>query len=361
MKQMRTRRMWALLAVLALPACDESGVGLLDGEPTPDEAAELALLEDQGSLEIPFELTETTSDVAASLGGGDATEGRLLSAQARARFFAARESLRDGDHRRALELARHARLLAARALVAAGGVEAVEALVERLEELLLTLDAEDDDVFDDPEALRERLEALTAEARALLESGELVAAAERALLGEQLVRFHRGRRDFRGDVAPERARLAVDLAGTAVALAERLVRAGDTPVREVDSSEVLDRMNRWLVYAKRYIAVAEHALEQGRYARAVHFAWHAHVSALKAVILPGGITEEELQAMADLANTLYEEALVAVGDDPTELEERLLALAGRLLERGEQALEEGRTRGVAALWRAAVISSWLIG
>jgi HEPN domain-containing protein len=109
------------------------------------------------------------------------------------------------------------------------------------------------------------------------------------------------------------------------------------------------------------LALAEEALASGRYARAVHFAHHAHWSALKAVILPGGITEDELRAMAELAHRLFEEAKVALGDDPTELEERLLALAGRLIERGEQKLEEGHVRGVAPLWRGAVISRWLIG
>lgn len=361
MKQMPTQRMWALLAVLALAACGETGLDSLNAELTLEEAAELALLDEPGSLEISFELTEATSAVAESLGGGDPTEGRTLSAESRARFFAAREALRDGDRRRALELARHARLLAARALVAAGGAEAVEALIERLEELALTLDTEDDDVLDDPETLRERLEALAGEARALLEEGRLVAAAERALLGEQVVRFHRGRRDHRGDVAPERARLAVDLARTAVDLAERLVGADDTPVRDGDAGEARERMDRWLAYAKRFLSVAEQALENGRYARAVHFAYHAHASALKAVVLPGGITEEELVAMAQLAHDLYAQAAVAVGDDPTELEERLLALAGRLIERGEQALQDGHERGVGALWRAAVISSWLLG
>ncbi|HUF75029.1 MAG TPA: HEPN domain-containing protein, partial [Longimicrobiales bacterium] len=206
-----------------------------------------------------------------------------------------------------------------------------------------------------------RLEVLTAEARARLEDGELVAAAERALLGEQLVRFHRGRRDHRGDVSPGRARLTVGLAGTAVDLAERLVSADDTPVRDASSSDASERMNRWLVQARRFLALAEHALQNGRYARAVHFAYHAHGSALKAVILPGGITEEELVAMAELANDLYGQAQAAVGDTPTELQERLLALAGRLIERGEEALEQGYKRGVAALWRAAVISRWLLG
>ncbi|HUF75249.1 MAG TPA: hypothetical protein VMM35_03180, partial [Longimicrobiales bacterium] len=133
MKLMSKHRIWALLAVLALPACDESGSDPLDANLTAAEAAELALLEDAGSLEITFELTEEANAVAASFGVGDPTQGRLLNAQSRARFLAARESLRDGERRRALELARHARLLAARALVAAGGAEAVEALIERLE------------------------------------------------------------------------------------------------------------------------------------------------------------------------------------------------------------------------------------
>jgi HEPN domain-containing protein len=146
-----------------------------------------------------------------------------------------------------------------------------------------------------------------------------------------------------------------------VALGERLVAATDTPVREVGSSDVRNRQNRWLAQAKRFLFLAERALDAGYNARAVHFAYHAHWSALKAVILPGGITDEELRAMAILANDLYEKAQVAVGDDPTELEARLLTLAGRLIEHGEQALEAGNKRGVAALWSAAVISRWLTG
>jgi len=361
MKQMTTHRLLALLAVFALPACGESTVEPLDASLTVDEALELALLEDPGSLDIVVELTDATHDVATDFGDGGAVEGRDLSAQARTGFLRAHESARAGDHRRALDEARLARRLAARALVATGGSEAVEALIERIEELVLSLDDEDDDVFDDPELMKERLERLAEQARELHEQGHLVAAAERALLAEQVVRYHRGRRDHRGDVRPDRARLAVALAGTAVALAERLVEAEDTPVDDAAASDVRERQNRWLAHAKRMLALAEEALASGRYARAVHFAHHAHWSALKAVILPGGITDEELRAMSELANRLYEEAKVAVGDHPTELKERLLALAGRLIERGEQRLEEGHVRGVAPLWRGAVISRWLIG
>jgi HEPN domain-containing protein len=361
MKQTTTHRLLVLLGLLALPACGESTLEPPGASLTPDEALELAVLEDPGSLDVAVELTDATHDVAADFGVASATEGRDLSAQARAGFLVARESARAGDLRRAIDEARLARRLAARALVASGGAEAVEALIERIEELLLTLDAEDDDVFDDPEAMKVQLERLAAQARELFEQGRLVAAAERALLAEQVVRFHRGRRDHRGDVLPERARLAVALAGTAVRLAERLVEAEDMPVRDGAVSDVRTRPDRWLAHAKRMLALAEEALASGRYARAVHFAHHAHWSALKAVILPGGITKEELRAMAGLAHRLYEEARVALGDDPTALEARLFALAGRLIERGEEKLEEGHVRGVAALWRGAVISRWLIG
>jgi hypothetical protein len=187
MEQTTKHRLVALCAALALAACGESGVEPPDAGLTPDEAFELALIEDAGTFGVAVELTDATHDVAAAFGTAGTTEGRALSAEARARLEAAREAALTGDRRRALEEARQARRLAAQALVATGGAEAVEALVERLEELALTLDA-DDDVFDDPEALRRKLERLAAQARELLERGHLVAAAERALFGEQLVR-----------------------------------------------------------------------------------------------------------------------------------------------------------------------------
>jgi hypothetical protein len=92
----------------------------------------------------------------------------------------------------------------------------------------------------------------------------------------------------------------------------------------------------------------------------VHFAWHAHWSALRAVILPGGVTQEEIRAMVALANELHEQAEVAIGDDPTELQEQLLARAGRLIAHGEALIADGHKRGVAPVWRGAVISRWLI-
>jgi len=50
-----------------------------------------------------------------------------------------------------------------------------------------------------------------------------------------------------------------------------------------------------------------------------------------------------------------------VGDEPTALQAALLQRARRLIEAGLAKLEEGQHRGVGALWRSAVICTWLIG
>jgi hypothetical protein len=352
---------WALLMALAAAACGEDGLEPLGQNLAIDEAEELVVLEDAGSLEAAVDLTTVTMDVATELGSAGVGEGRVLTAQSAARFNLARGFLLDGNRRRALEEAREARRIAARAIVATGGEDAVLALIEHLEELAHSIDPEDDDVFDDPEALAQKLEALAAQARELLEEGHPVAAAERALLGEQLVRYHRGRRGHRGDILEETARLAVSVAGTSVALADSLVADATTPVRQLGAADVRAHQNRWLRHAHRMLERAQAALDAGHYARAVHFAHHAHWSALKAVILPGGVTQEELDAMVDLATVLFAQAEVAVGDDPTVLQARLLGLAGRSIERGVAMLADGKKRGVVAVWRGTVISRWLIG
>jgi len=354
---MKTRfkhAVFALLGVAALGACD-TGTDLQLDDLTAAEQSELAVLTDPGSYEVGLEISEMTNDVASDMGVEGVTQARLLQSQARAELQDARDAMRVRDHRRALEAARRARLLLARALVEAGGEAAVEALIERIEELALTAD---DEVFDDAAAVRARLEAIAAEARALLARGEPIAAAAHALLGEQIARYHRGRRDH-PDIAIDRARLAVDLARSAVALAERLL-ADDALPTDPTTDRVTDR-NRWLYLAKALLARAEVALENGYLRRAVHLAHHAQWAALKAVILPGGITEGEIEAIARLAQNLLEQATAAVGDDPTELERRLLNHAEQLIALGLERLEMGEKRGVAALWRAAVVCHWLLG
>ena len=215
MRTLTNRRFLALFGLFAVAACDDSSTDMAFDELTYQEQLELAVLADQGSFDIAADLTQVTNDLAMARSMGGATEARALNADARAAFAEARAAMLSGDHRRALEASAIARRLMARALIMTGGVPAVEDLIERLEDILLTIDPE---VFDDPAALRAELEAIIAEAHALLASGDSVAAAARAILGEQRARLRRGRRDRRGDIDPDRARLAVALGGSAVSL-----------------------------------------------------------------------------------------------------------------------------------------------
>jgi hypothetical protein len=92
--------------------------------------------------------------------------------------------------------------------------------------------------------------------------------------------------------------------------------------------------------------------------RAIHLSNLAEWTALKAVVLPGGITDEEARAMRELAEAQY--AAAAAGELTTE--ETLLQHRARVyIDNGAQALESGTPRGVAPLWRAAVICSWIVG
>lgn len=363
MNTSKTQRFSALLALLAVVACDDVATDPDFGQITAEQQFELAVLEDEGSFEVAAALVSVATDVGTARGNPGTAEARSLNSDALAAFNDARSAWMAGDHVRALDSSRLARRLVARALIATGGVPAVEDLLERLQDLIMTIDAE---VVDDPDALRAELEAIVAEATALLEAGDTVGAAARAILGEQRARLRRGRHHRPFDISERRARLEVDWARSAVALAERLIADDVVPVTDVlttsdvVATDVVDRRNKWLAHAKRWLSRAETALENGHFARAVHAAHHAQWSALKAVILPGGITEEEIRAMLDLAQTLHEQAVVAVGDDATELELRVLNRAADLIEIGIRKLEAGQKRGVAALWRSSLMSHWLI-
>ena len=185
-------------------------------------------------------------------------------------------------------------------------------------------------------------------------------AGERAVFGDQRTHDRRGsdrrRGDHRGndrgsDIGPKRAQLALELGATAVALAERLL--------ENDVAD--DEQSRFLATAHELLQKAREAFAEGHYGRAVHFAELSSWAALKAVVVPGGVTEEEARAMVELATSLHEKARSAIGDAPTELQLAMFRRAGRLIELGEKMVAEGKQRGVGPLWKGAVISSWLIG
>ena len=352
MKTLIPQRLLTLVGLLALAACDgASPMEALLLDPMADEALELAVLADEGALETTLDLATMTTEVGFEMADARAARARDLGERARARFENARDALAAGDRDRALEEAREGRRLVADALRAMGDDEAVLRRIEWLEMAALTA-VEDGDVLDDPAAARAELARLAEAASAALARGDTLGAGERVVLGEQRVHQRRRPRDVPDDAYAGRARLRVALAGTAVALAERLVSAQDAPHEE---------QLRHLAIANRLLEAAEAALGAGRLRRAVHFAELATWSALRAVVLPGGVTREEARAMHELATSLLEDARAAVGEEPTALQQALLRRAHRLLEIGEAQLRRGNVRGVGALWQSAVISRWLIG
>lgn len=362
MKTLRSHPSLALLAILAIAACE-------DGTPTApiveelfslNETVELEVLASTGNITVALELADASNNAAGSLGDVRTQDGRKFQDRARLRFADAQNDLARGDRRAALDKARDARRLVVRAIQATGGSRAVVAMVERLEAVASTI-GEDTDSFDNPADVAIELNMLAVSARDALSRGDTMRAGERAVLGDQRTHDRRNRRgrdrrpdgagnDRGSDVGPRRAELALELGATAVALAERLVE-----------NDVLDdEQLRFLATAHELLEKAHSAFAEGHYGRAVHYAEAASWAALKAVVVPGGISEEEMRAMLDLAKSLREEARAAIGDAPTEVQLSMFKRAGRLIELGEEMVSQGKQRGVGPLWRGTVISSWLI-
>jgi hypothetical protein len=251
-----------------------------------------------------------------------------------------------------MERAREGRRLVAETIASAGGPQAIVGMVERIEALPLLVSA-DSESFSNPGRLGLQLGKVAERAREALRAGDQTRAGSLGVLAEQAFRHnHRHQHMHQVDLGFSRAELAVALGGEAVELAKRLL--GDQPTADSESQEMLDT-------AEEFLKAAIEALEAGEEGRAIHLAHLAKWWALKAVVLPGGITDEEARFILGIAETLLAEARVAVGPEPTPLQEALLARAARLLERGKEALGNGVCRGMGALWQSAVTSSYLIG
>jgi hypothetical protein len=311
-----------------------------------EEELTLELLQDPGAVEVALEMASAQESAARGNGWAWGKQGSGAG-QVRAMYRSAQTYLAQGDPVRAMEQARQARRMVAQGIEAAGGPGAVEAMVERLESLPLEIEA-DSESYGTPGRLGLQIGKMAVMARTALRQGQRTRAGELGVLAEQAVRNQLRIRDRLG---VGRAEIQVALGREAIALAARLL--GD-PVSDVQSQELFDT-------AVEFQTNAEEALEAGEEARAAHLARLAQWWALKAVVLPGGITDEEARAMSEMAETLLGEAGTAVGPDGTELQQLLLARAARLLQMGQENLANGVCRGIGALWQSSVLSSYLIG
>ena len=349
---MKTLRLFPLLPLLggiALAACDDTGPtepSLDDFDNlTVEEALTLEVLADPASTEVALSLA-TVQTNAAHRRGRAWSAGEDLVAQAENRFRNAEQAYADGELVRAMEQHREARRLVAQAMEGAGGPRALQGQVERLESLPVMV-AGDPESFQDPQGFGLQLGELGRQARNAYQKGNRIQAGGMGVLGEQALR--KRQRD-QNNVLANYPELQVELGATAIELAQGIL--DDQGANE----EQLDLM----AVAQELQARAVEALDAGDVRWAAHFAHLAEWWALKAVVLPGGVTDDEAAFIRDLAITLYDEAVVAVGDEPDELQAALLLKATHMLEAGEANLANGTCKGMGAFWQVAVISSYLI-
>jgi hypothetical protein len=336
----------ALAGALAFTACDAARTTdpYSDAALAQEDQIALDLLADAGSMDVALAVADVPVTVGHRRGmaRGHFAEAQGDLLRARLLFQEARDALAVGDRVRAADRAREARALLAGAVFAAGGARGVMAMVRRAEGLADEVGA-DPSAYDDAVGLQGELNMLALQVRARLHAGDSVGACERAILAEQR---HRNRHRDPG-FWPGGAEIYVQLGGTAVSLATRLL----------DDQTPVDEQLGFLEEAKEYQREAEAAYADGDYRRAAHLADLAIWTSLQAVVLPD-VTEEEARAMLELARSQYEAALATApeGDEATILER-----ARHLLAKGEAMLEAGAPRGVGALWRSAVVSTWVIG
>lgn len=352
---MKTRR-HPLISVIMLSAmltaCQDGGPVELDlQELSLEDLIALELLADPATTETALELAGVQASAALRHGWSWGSR-QAQQSQAEQCFREARAALAAGDQIRAVERAREGRRLVAQTIASAGGPQAIVGMVERVEALPLLVSADAED-FVNPGELGLQLGKVAERARDALKAGDQTRAGSLGVLAEQAFRHsHRHQHMHQVGLGISRAELAVALGGKAIDLAKRIL--DDEPTADSESQEMLDT-------AEEFLEAANEALEAGEEARAIHLAHLAKWWALKAVVLPGGITDEEARSILELAETLLAEARLAVGPEPTQLQEALLSRAARLLERGTEALDNGVCRGMGALWQSAVISFYLIG
>ncbi len=338
----QTRNLF-LIALLAfgVAACDDSPTS-----PGGETTTELGVNADM-ELQVvgDADLAEVVID-DMSLSMSTPTDGPPFGS-GRECFRDARQLLRNGDQEAARNQARECRMELVRAMLERHGEQALDELFGRVEGLVERL-GEASDEFARAAELETRVRGLLSEAYALRDGGEPVAAGERLVLALQMADRMRHRHPEFDRNPEEVVRLAIARGAESIWLANELI--ADPTVRQ----EVI------LFRAGELLRRARFSAEQGWYRRAVAQAHRAEQLGLLAVLNGERPTVEQAQHLLAVAEELIVLAQDAIGDDPTELQQRLLDHAIRLKERGAEAINTWHWRGVGLLWRSAVTSALLI-
>ncbi|HSG07036.1 MAG TPA: hypothetical protein VLA36_01675 [Longimicrobiales bacterium] len=341
-----------LAGLLLLTACQ-------GGEPTApfadddflteEDAIALDVLSFDGAIEaalaVAYGPVEAMGRHGRGYGHGAGVAAANDAIQARLRFQEAVRLMENHDSTGALVRAREARRLVARAGQSAVGGRFAVGAAERIEAMLGWIE-DDPGFYHDPMGLFGELNRLAEQARLRLHQHDSLGAGELRVLAEQRVRQRS--RDGEHGFGLGNADISVALGASAVALATRLL----------DEQGADDEQLRYLEAAVEYQRAAEAALDAGWVGRAIHLSDLAEWAALKAVVLPGGVTVAETYAMLELAESLYAEA--AAGE-LSERETILLQRARAMMDHAIDALASGSVRPVVPLWRASVICFWIAG
>ncbi len=340
-KRLRILMLAALLAGGAV-GCDDSSTGPESGDPSTDLGVnadmELQVVGDADLAEVLID--DMSLSMATPTDGPPFGVGREC-------FRDARQLLRNGDEDAARTQARECRMNLVRSMFERHGEGSIDELFARVESLVERV-GEASDEFARLADLEVKLRGLLDEAYALQDGGDLVGAGERLVLALQIADRMRHRHpDFDRD--PEVvARLAMARSGEAIRLAERLI-----PEPTLKQEGLLFRA----VELRRR---AQFSYEHGWYRRAVAQAHRAEQLSLVAVLNGERPTVEDALALLALADEMIADAEAAIGDAPTEAQQRILAHAIRLRNRGAEAINMWQWRGVGLLWRAAVTAAVLI-
>ena len=334
--------MIAALVAGGTVACDDSTTGPVSGDPLTEldvnADMELQVVGDTDLAEVLID--DMSLSMATPTDGPPFGEGREC-------FREARQLLSNGDEDAARIQARECRMNLVRAMFERHGEGMIDEMFGRVENLVERL-GEAGDEFARHAELQAKLRGLLEEAYTLREGGDLVGAGERLVLALQIADRMRHRHpDFVLDPQAV-ARLAMARSGEAVRLADRLIPDPTT------------KQEGLLFRAVELRRRAQFSFEHAWYRRAVAQAHRAEQLSLVAVLNGEPPTVEGAQRLLGLADQMIAGAQAAIGEAPTEAQQRILEHAIRLRNRGAEAINTWQWRGVGLLWRSAVTAAVLI-